>query len=75
MKIVIIPFFLFIIFLFNQGNTKNNMTIYDFSFQDIDGNIVNLEKFIGNPILIVNTASRCGFTPQYENLQMYRQQD
>ncbi len=69
MKIVIIPFFLFIIFLFNHGNTKNNMTIYDFSFQDIDGNIVNLEKFIGNPILIVNTASRCGFTPQYENLQ------
>ena len=69
MKIIRIPIFLFIIFLYNQGNAKNYMTIYDFSFEDIDGNIVNLEKFIGNPILIVNTASRCGFTPQYENLQ------
>ena len=69
MKIIRIPIFLFIFFLYNQGNAKNNMTIYDFSFEDIDGNIVNLEKFIGNPILIVNTASRCGFTPQYENLQ------
>ena len=69
MKIIRIPIFLFIFFLYNQGNAKNNMTIYNFSFEDIDGNIVNLEKFIGNPILIVNTASRCGFTPQYENLQ------
>ena len=45
------------------------MTIYDFSFEDIDGNLVNLNKFKGKPILMVNTASRCGFTPQYENLQ------
>jgi len=52
----------------NVGYTKN-MTIYDFSFQDIDGNLVNLNKFKGKPIFMVNTASRCGFTPQYENLQ------
>jgi glutathione peroxidase len=45
------------------------MTIYDFSFEDIDGNLVNLNKFEGKPIFMVNTASRCGFTPQYENLQ------
>ena len=45
------------------------MTIYDFSFEDIDGNSVDLNKFVGKPILMVNTASRCGFTPQYENLQ------
>ena len=45
------------------------MNLYDFSFEDIDGNQVNLEKFAGKPILIVNTASRCGFTPQYEDLQ------
>ena len=43
--------------------------LYDFSFIDIDGNQVNLKKFTGKPILVVNTASRCGFTPQYENLQ------
>ena len=45
------------------------MNIYDFSFEDIDGNLVNLDKFKGKPIFMVNTASRCGFTPQYENLQ------
>jgi glutathione peroxidase len=55
-------------FYVSTGNTKN-MTIYDFSFEDIDGNQVNLEKFRGKPILMVNTASRCGYTPQYENLQ------
>ncbi|MBS56925.1 MAG: glutathione peroxidase [Rickettsiales bacterium] len=48
---------------------KSNMALYDFSFIDIDGNQVNLEKFKGKPLLIVNTASRCGFTPQYEDLQ------
>ena len=45
------------------------MNIYNFSFEDIDGNLVNLDKFKGKPIFMVNTASRCGFTPQYENLQ------
>tara|TARA_B110000196_G_C21074410_1_gene629162 strand:- start:240 stop:704 length:465 start_codon:yes stop_codon:yes gene_type:complete len=45
------------------------MTLYDFSFIDIDNNVVELNKFSGKPILMVNTASRCGFTPQYENLQ------
>jgi len=54
--------------LWSTGYSKN-MTIYDFSFQDIDGNIIELSKFNGKPIFMVNTASRCGFTPQYENLQ------
>ena len=48
---------------------KSNVLLYDFSFIDIDGNQVNLEKFKGKPLLIVNTASRCGFTSQYEDLQ------
>ena len=69
MKIIRLPLFLTIIFFLNIGNTKDNMSIYDFSFQDIDGNKVKLEKFNGKPILLVNTASRCGFTPQYEGLQ------
>ena len=55
-------------FYVSIGNTKN-MTIYDFSFEDIDGNQVNLDKFKGKTIFMVNTASRCGYTPQYENLQ------
>ena len=43
--------------------------IFDFEFEDIDGNKVSLEKFQGKPIILINTASRCGFTPQYGNLQ------
>ena len=53
----------------NNLPAEENLTLYDFSFEDIDGNQVNLKKFKGKPILIVNTASRCGYTPQYANLQ------
>tara|TARA_Y100001970_G_scaffold191696_1_gene233032 strand:+ start:13000 stop:13500 length:501 start_codon:yes stop_codon:yes gene_type:complete len=55
--------------LFSASGYTKNMTIYDFSFEDIDGKQVNLEKFRGKPIFMVNTASRCGYTPQYANLQ------
>ncbi len=64
-------FFVFLLFfcLINNSMAKSNVLLYDFSFIDIDGNQVNLEKFKGKPLLIVNTASRCGFTSQYEDLQ------
>ena len=56
-----------------------NKSLYDFNFKDIDGKLVQLSSFVGKPILIVNTASRCGFTPQYEGLQnlfsLYRKTD
>lgn len=44
-------------------------SLYDFTLKDIDGNDINLGRYKGNVILIVNTASRCGYTPQYEALQ------
>ena len=53
----------------NYSMAGKSITIYDFNLTDIDDNIVNLSKFNGKPILLVNTASRCGFTPQYEGLQ------
>jgi glutathione peroxidase len=44
-------------------------SIYDFRMKDIDGKDVKLKKYKGNVLLVVNTASKCGYTPQYESLQ------
>jgi len=48
--------------------------LYDLSFTDNHGNEVSLEQFAGKPVLIVNTASKCGFTPQYEGLQQLHEE-
>ena len=44
-------------------------SIYDYSFTSIDGINISLDEFKGKKILFVNTASRCGFTSQYKELQ------
>ena len=48
-------------------------TIYDFDALSIDGKPVALEQFRGRPMLIVNTASACGFTPQFGGLEQLHQ--
>ena len=45
------------------------MNIYDFSVNGMDGKKVDLSTFSGKALLIVNTATRCGFTPQYTELE------
>lgn len=45
------------------------MSIYDFSVKDTKGNDISLEQYKGKVLLIVNTATACGFTPQYKELQ------
>jgi glutathione peroxidase len=45
------------------------MTIYDFSARDINGQDISFKLFKGKVLLIVNTATGCGFTPQYTGLQ------
>jgi len=45
------------------------MSVYDFSALDIQGKERNLAEFKGKVLLIVNTASKCGLTPQYEGLE------
>lgn len=52
----------------SMGASAQN-SLYDLSFTDIEGNETSLEQFKGKKILFVNTASECGFTPQYEELQ------
>jgi glutathione peroxidase len=44
-------------------------TVYDFSARDIDGNEQSLGNWRGKTMLIVNVASKCGFTPQYKGLE------
>lgn len=44
-------------------------SIYDFKIKALDGSTIDFSKFKGKKILIVNTASHCGFTPQYEGLE------
>ncbi|GLQ46598.1 glutathione peroxidase [Dyella lipolytica] len=44
-------------------------TVYDFSARDIDGNERSLDAWRGKTMLIVNVASKCGFTPQYKGLE------
>jgi glutathione peroxidase len=49
------------------------MSLYDIPLKTIDGKATTLEPFRGKTLLIVNVASRCGFTPQYEGLEnLYR---
>lgn len=49
-------------------------SIYDFTVQDAEGRQVNLSDYKGKVLLIVNTASHCGFTPQYKELEaMYKE--
>jgi glutathione peroxidase len=44
-------------------------SIYDFKVKGLDGNTIDFSDFKGKKILIVNTASQCGYTPQYEELE------
>jgi glutathione peroxidase len=51
------------------GDAPKTASIYDFIVKDIDGKDIKLSQYQGKVLLIVNVASKCGSTPQYEGLQ------
>lgn len=65
----------FSLFGFGKNYAQNiPKTIYEFKVAGLDGKEIDFSQFKGKKILIVNTASKCGFTPQYEGLEeLYNQ--
>ena len=67
MKKIIILLIMFT--FFSKINASDNGTAYDYKFKGIDGNLIKLDEYKNKVIIVVNVASRCGYTPQYEGLQ------
>lgn len=52
-----------------SSTNTNSRSIYDFKVESLEGGTIDFATFKGKKILIVNTASKCGYTPQYEELE------
>ncbi len=64
--------------MFGTAKAAIATTAYDFTFPNVDGSTLDLAAYQGNVIMVVNTASKCGFTDQYDGMQalyeMYQDQ-
>lgn len=58
----------------NKIENEKPMSIYEFKMNAIDGTEIDFAQYKGKKLLIVNTASKCGYTPQYEDLQELHKQ-
>lgn len=59
---------------FSSTNEKAAGSIYEFQVTALDGTSIDFERYRGQNLLIVNTASKCGYTPQYADLQKLHEQ-
>jgi len=57
-----------------SNETTPAKTIYDFKIESLDGGTIDFSQYKGKKILVVNTASKCGFTPQYAGLEKLYEQ-
>ena len=64
---------------FEKANAKYKKLFFDLNIKSIDNEVINLNKFKGKTVLLVNVASKCGFTKQYTGLQIlyekYKEKD
>ena len=65
----ILAFFLIMFGLFSKASANYTKLAYDFEFAGIEGKTIKLSEYKNKVIIVVNVASRCGFTNQYDGLQ------
>ena len=68
-KIKVIILLIMISFFGSKVVANYEKLAYDFQFRDLDGSPLNLSEYKGKIIIVVNVASQCGFTKQYEDMQ------
>ena len=70
LRILNIGIFIVMFFFNTSAIAKYEKVFFDFKIEGISGEMISLDEFRGSVILLVNTASYCGFTKQYEDLQI-----
>ena len=68
-KLKLFLLLIMISFLGNKVSANYDKLAYDFKFKDLDGSALNLSEYKGKVVVVVNVASQCGFTNQYEDMQ------
>ena len=68
-NLLIIGLTIIMIFFKSSSHAEYEKIFFDFKIKSITGDVIDLNNFKGKPVLIVNTASYCGFTKQYDDMQ------
>ncbi len=68
-KVFLTAILTFMFFFKSSANTNYEKIFFDFEIEGISGDVINFKNYENKVILLVNTASHCGFTKQYEDLQ------